>query len=378
MKIAYINVIYSRSNMQSVEKKIIEEAKYFTRKGFDVYYLNRMRDGYEHNVYFKQMDKYCHRKFFELYLRAFTFDIIAKIVDLDAYDKIYLRYPLVDFSSFAFARRYGEKVVTQHHTKELEEILTFRFVWPLRMFQYGLERFAAPYFFRRIMGLTAISDDIVQYETKRLNFRGKTQRFSNGINPDQFVMRMPPPLEKDFNLIMVASSYLAWHGLDRILRSLETYQSDEVIVHLYLVGDVSDEYHGLIEQCASHDSVEVHVCGKRYGNALDDVFEKAHMACDSLAMYRLNMSESSTLKSKEYIARGIPFVYSAPDRDLTEIEACLFNAGNDDTLIDLKALVTFYRKLDIITMQKRMRHVVDTFLAWDKKIEHLKENMFSR
>ncbi|HIP02787.1 MAG TPA: glycosyltransferase family 1 protein [Campylobacterales bacterium] len=376
MKIAYINLVYSKDNMIGVENKIIEEAKFFSKHGIDVYFLNRKRDGYEENVYFKRVDNYHDEKFFELYFRAFTFKVIENIVDLDAYDKIYLRYPLMDLSALSYAKRYGHKTITQHHGKELQEIKTYKIKLPFKIFQFINERFIAPYFFKHIYGLTAISDDLVSYEVKRVNFKGKVKRFSNGINPIQFTMTCPPALDKEFNLIMLSSSFSAWHGLDRLLKSLEAFHSDKIKINLYIVGKITSEFDTLLASCEENTSIKIHLLGKLHKEELDRVFEKAHIACDSLAMYRLDMHEGSTLKSKEYIARGIPFLYSAPDHDLLSLNNYLYDVKNEDSLIDFYKILKFYKKLDIVNMQKEMQKTTIDILSWDKKIENLKEGIF--
>ncbi len=376
MKIAYINLLYSKGNMLGVEKKIIEEAAFFSKQGIDVYFLNRHKDGYEKNIFFKRVDDYHDKPFFELYLRAFTFKVIENIIDLDAYDKIYLRYPLMDLSALSFAKRYGHKVITQHHGKELAEIKTYNIKFIFKVFQYFNERFLARHFFQYIQGLTAISDDLKEYEVKRVGFKGEAVRFSNGINPERFTSYKPPLLDREFNLIMVSSSFAAWHGLDRLVESLATYTSADIQIHLYVVGNVTQEHQVMFQKLDSNQSVTYHLEGKLYGNELDRVFQKAHMACDSLAMFRLNMHEASTLKSKEYIARGIPFIYSAPDHDLSSLGRYLYDAKNEDSLIDFYKILKFYKKLDIVTMQNEMQKTTRNILSWDKKIENLKESMF--
>jgi len=376
MKIAYINLVYSKENMLGVEKKIIEEAKFFSKQGIDVYFLNRKREGYAENVHFKRVDDYHDKKFFELYFRACTFKVIENIVNLDAYDVIYLRYPLMDLSALSYAKRYGYKTITQHHGKELQEIKTYKIRLPFKIFQYINERFLAPKFFKYIKGLTAISDDLVEYEQRRVDFKGNTKRFSNGINPEQFSMTNPPIFEKEFNLIMVSSSFTAWHGLDRLLKSLVKFHHDTITINLFLVGKMSSEFNDLITACDANESLHIHQMGKLYDKDLDAVFEKAHMACDSLAMFHLDMNEASTLKSKEYIARGIPFLYSAPDHDLLSLEKYLYNVKNENSLIDFHKILKFYKKLDIVTMQKEMHNTTIDILSWDRKIENLKESMF--
>ena len=200
MKIAYINLFYSRNNMAGVEKKLQEEAPYYVAKDIDVYLLNRNQEGHIDNIHYKKVDQYFSMgRFFELYLRVFTFNVIEKIIDLEKYDRIYLRYPMMDFSALGFAKRYGYKVITQHHTKELEEIKNFKLNKLFKTSQYIIEKFLAPHFFKYISGLTAMSEDVLAYERKRVGFNGKLYRFANGINPQKFRMNKVPELNDIFH-----------------------------------------------------------------------------------------------------------------------------------------------------------------------------------
>ena len=96
------------------------------------------------------------------------------------------------------------------------------------------------------------------------------------------------------------------------------------------------------------------------------------MACDSLAMYRLNMVESSTLKSKEYVARNMPFLFSAPDKDLDVVREFLFDAGNYEGRIDMDGVVEHYKSINQEEMEKNMAACAKQVLGWDVKIYNLR------
>ncbi|NOR55568.1 MAG: glycosyltransferase [Sulfurovum sp.] len=372
MKIAYISLFYSRDNMSGVEKKLREEAPYYVDKGIDVYLLNRKQEGFIDNIFYKKVDQYFSMgRFFELYLRIFTFSVIEKIIDLEKYDRIYLRYPMMDFSAVSFAKKYGYKVITQHHTKELEEIKKLNLNKLFKTSQYIMEKFLAPHFFKYISGLTAMSDDVLAYEKERVSFKGKLHRFSNGINPRKFIMHKVPKLHDVFHLTIIASSFSPWHGLDRLIKSLMFYHDTRYKIHLHVVGEVSNNTRLLIGKCKENENIIVLLHGKLFGQDLDEVFSTTHVACDSLAMHRLEMKESSTLKSKEYIARGIPFIYSAFDQDMQNIKRYLYDVKNNESLIDLQKIISFYKSLEFKNMQKDMERCVEEVLTWRIKIEHL-------
>jgi len=373
MRIAYINFFYSQENMTGVEKKLIDEAKYYRANNIDVYLLNNQKDGYINNIAYKKITNYFSMKpwLSYFYVRLFTFNIIANIVPLHVYDKIYLRYPLMDLSALSFSKKYGNKLITQHHTKELEEIQQYKINKFFKVFQYMLEKYLAPRFFKNVYALTAMSDDVIAYEQKRLYFYKKVYRFSNGITADKFRMTVPPVFIDEFHLTIVASHYSPWHGLDRLLESIKQYNSTEYKIYLHIIGEFSSKEQTLIKKCESNDSVCIKVYGKLFGKMLDDIFSQTHMACDSLAMYRLNMHESSTLKSKEYIARGIPYLYSAFDKDMQDIHRYLYDVGNDDRLLDIKAIIRHYKNCDLNVMQDDMTLCVKNILNWETKVSKL-------
>ena len=118
--------------------------------------------------------------------------------------------------------------------------------------------------------------------------------------------------------------------------------------------------------------IRIEVAGKKYGTELDPYFDSCHMACDSLAMHRLNMVESSTLKSKEYVARGIPFVFSAPDRDLESVREFLYDAGSCEADIDLGPLIEHYRGIDHQRLKEEMHACASQVLDWDVKVKRLR------
>lgn len=53
--------------------------------------------------------------------KLFKFSLISRSVDLNEYDYIILRYPSMDFSALSFSRKWGDKIITEHHTDEIGE-----------------------------------------------------------------------------------------------------------------------------------------------------------------------------------------------------------------------------------------------------------------
>tara|TARA_R110002096_G_scaffold16898_2_gene57712 strand:- start:44171 stop:45313 length:1143 start_codon:yes stop_codon:yes gene_type:complete len=372
MKIVYISQIFSLDNMAGVEGKLKAESRYMKKHGVETIVVTNSKDEVCGEIFFVSLDKRLGSPaFLGMRSRMWKLWLISKVVDLDACDVIILRYPLMDFSSLWFSRKYGHKTITEHHGKELEEIGNYRIHKIFKIGQYGFEKYLAPLFFRNIAGMVGISDDLLEYEAKRTGFEGKSMRFANGIDPDDFPRRGVPELRDEFRMLFIASNYSAWHGLDRLLESLAEY-SGAWSIRLTLIGVVNDSFDALVRKAQDNSKIIVDVVGKKYGDELDPYFAESHMACDSLAMHRLSMVESSTLKSKEYVARSMPFLFSAPDKDLESVREFLFDAGSDENRIDMDAVIEHYRSID----HQKMRDVMDVcarqVLDWDVKVANLK------
>ena len=373
MKIAHINIIFSKGNMVGVERKLIEEAKAMVKNNIDVYILNREKNGFENNINYINIDEFFNKKgkLFELYIRMFKYNLIEKVINLSKYDFFIIRYTFVDFSAFKFAKKYKNRIITEHHTKELDEIKVQNIKEPFKTFQYLLEKYFAKYFFKNVYGIIGISSDVVESVQKRVGINLNRYVLSNGITINSFNTLKERKIEKTINIIFVASIFQKWHGLDRLIKSLQIYNGGYDII-LHIIGNVKDEDMNLIKTF-TNKKCKINYYGKLSKTELEKIYYNTHIAIDSLAMFRIGMSESSTLKSKEYIKYGLPFLYSAPDPDMKKIQKYLFNCKNNEDLIDFESIVEKYVKNNQQEMIRDFKNVLQNTLSWDVKIEKLCE-----
>lgn len=87
-------------------------------------------------------------------------------------------------------------------------------------------------------------------------------------------------------------------------------------------------------------------------------------------MYRLNLKYSSTLKSREYLARGIPFVYSLPIPGIDDECDYCFKVPSDDSAINIDSVMKWVNSLskDIST---RMRQYAKDNYSWEGQFQIL-------
>ena len=106
------------------------------------------------------------------------------------------------------------------------------------------------------------------------------------------------------------------HGLDRVLNSIKNYYSSnhrKVIVKLNIIGQIGESsYLRKIINASNFDEIIVEH-GFLNHQQINEIANNSHMAIGSLGLHRILINSASTLKVREYFARGIPYIISAKD-----------------------------------------------------------------
>ncbi|QIB52610.1 glycosyltransferase [Pseudomonas sp. OIL-1] len=186
---------------------------------------------------------------------------------------------------------------------------------------------------------------VIQYAAEgawfSLGVSGKTLKIGNGIAIDDNI-----PLVKnvwpDDNLRLIGVAQLAsWHGYDRLINALavlkEKYGFDSVQLTLVGDGDELQKLKRLVENLGLRDQVSF--TGMLRGDELDRAFCGAHIGISSLGLYRKGLNEASDLKTREYIARGLPVIGVGKDPDFEENSPFRFVVSNDDSVESLVELL---------------------------------------
>lgn len=188
-------------------------------------------------------------------------------------------------------------------------------------------------------------------------------QIDNGIDVSHYRLHSPVPYTGAIHCIGVAS-IANWHGYDRMIDAIN---KSELSCIFHIVGD-GPELKKLRAMVRDNKRSQVIFHGFKDGEELDDIFDLCHFAIDSLARHRAGISHNSSLKSKEYTARGIPFIKSHID-DSFESSDFVFNVLPDESVIDLNDIVDWYLGLNC------NRFGISLFaknnLTWDKQIEKI-------
>lgn len=147
--------------------------------------------------------------------------------------------------------------------------------------------------------------------------------------------------------IAAVSSMREWHGYERFIEGMYDYYKNKgnrnIILHLVGKGVEYDKYKKLVEKYNLENHVIFH--GPMHGEELDDLLEMCALGIDSLARHRSGISVLSSLKSREYGAKGIPIINSCKiDIVDDEYPYCLYTKP-DETPIPMKDVISFYDKI---------------------------------
>ena len=290
------------------------------------------------------------------------------ISTLKAQDILYLRipYPSPNLSKILRQPR-ACKIVIEHQTIEPSEyLLKGKYWYLLTDFLFGD---AIRKYTDAIVGVT---DGITQYEMSRSgNYKKPHITIGNGFDVASVPIRRPPVYNDDLHLLCVAN-VSRWHGLDRLLQGLATYDSVSKVI-LHIAGDGMELPHlrELANNLGIGDRVVFH--GFTTGKALDALFDQCHIAVGSLGIHRISLKEASILKAREYCARGIPFIYGTADPDFPADFPYILHLPADESPIDVEQILAFAQEVcaDPDHPQK-MRRYAEEHLDWSVKMKKLK------
>jgi glycosyltransferase involved in cell wall biosynthesis len=214
-------------------------------------------------------------------------------------------------------------------------------------------------------------DRIVTFSKFEKIFGIQTIRIDNGIDLDAVRLKTSSPPVDGIRLIGVANlSY--WHGYDRVIDGIASYLRNgggrDVVFDVVGEGEELPRLKALASKCGV--TANIHFHGPVVGAALDDLMSRANIGISCIGMHRI-VSDTSSLKSREYCARGLPFVLGHADRDFGPALPFVFHAPANDAPLDVAALAAWYDGLraDQPDYPAAMRAYAEQRLGWATKMQ---------
>lgn len=157
---------------------------------------------------------------------------------------------------------------------------------------------------------------------------------------------------------------------------VEYYKNNpKEIIKFHIVGDGDKEVVNNLKKLVKENKLEDYVTfyGYKSGKKLDDIYNDSDIAIGSLGFFRTGDIMGSTLKVREYCARGIPFIIGYKDISLNKELKFYYEVSNDETLLDLNKILEWYENLNV--KSEEIRKFAIENLSWDKQIKIILENI---
>ncbi|QAY66763.1 glycosyltransferase [Paenibacillus protaetiae] len=197
---------------------------------------------------------------------------------------------------------------------------------------------------------------------------------TNGVNSKNIRMKRNAD-HQNFNLVCVAT-FDYWHGYDRLIEGLNNYYKNNNnyrTVSLHMVGNGNlQPLKDLVEKHNLGKYVTFH--GVLVGEKLDDLFDQMDIAVGNLGFHRVGVYADTSIKIREYCARGIPFVTALKDSDFPSEFIYRKKVPADESAIDIVSIIEFYDKLNQSQDYSNvMRLFACNNLSWEMKMKFILE-----
>ena len=325
---------FSNEESDGIAKKIRGQIKAFQESGFVVDYTCILNN---ETYYIKDGISYPLGKVGKFRKLAANY-YLYKRLKKESYSRVYNRYGLMDTFYLKLLKglsKNGAKIVveipTYPYDKECPPGLTW---WML----YSLDKLYRNKMKKYVNLIATYSEDSEIFGIKAI-------QIYNGIDFDRISVRTPQNKTDEIRLLAVAG-LARWHGYDRILKGIgEYYKQDgkrKIIMHIVGKGEASVEYEEIVERYGIQEYYIFH--GEKRGEDLDQIYNACDIGVECLGLFRKNIGMSSSLKSREYVAKGLPFVM-AGQSDVLEGKEFVLKVPENETPINIKDIVKFYDKM---------------------------------
>ncbi len=303
----------------------------------------------------------------------------APVDKVENYDVLYIRFDSASLDLIRFVHKYKHR---NPRGKVLLEIPTYPFKYEM------FNSYGKPYYYLTQIGLFFLHfyiDRVVLVSCPFSKFMGiPVINIRNGVDYDAVTVRNPEATNASINIICVAS-FTTSHGYDRLIRGLGEYlqqpQHENIVIHMVGNLDLAQELTHLVKKYLLQNNVIFY--GVLTGTELNEIYNICDLAGEAFGTHRVNVKVSSSLKSREYGAKGLPMLTSSKlDLYNHETAPYICRFPDDESAIDFNRVVRFYNRIYCNASKQdvanKMRQAFKKYCSVDETfkgvISYIKEN----
>ncbi|SDG82011.1 Glycosyltransferase involved in cell wall bisynthesis [Selenomonas sp. WCT3] len=276
--------------------------------------------------------------------------------DYQEYDFVYIRKPwLMDVDTLFLLRKIkkeNNKIIiimelpTYPYDYEMEKISMYPLLVKDKIYRHLLKKYV---------------DRIVTYSEDKSIWGIKTICISNGVKMDE---RLDEFTENDEVNIIAVSNLAFWHGYDRAIEGLNNYYSsggkENIILHIVGTGNELKKLKRIVDKYNLGDKVIFY--GRKSKDELIELYKICKIGMDSLGRHRSKVYYNSSLKSKEYLMKGLLVVSAVKNElDYEENYPYYLRIPANDVPVDYNKILSFYHKIYDFDKEENIRRKIIKF-----------------
>jgi hypothetical protein len=321
MRIAYISLHWPRIKSSGIGRKITEQIMYWRQAGHEVEFFSHRTDINTEeillegrNIVFKTVPGLVGFFVTEFGRCLAVLKLLNSVKEYNP-DLIYLRWGMY---VFPLSRMFAiSPVVIEINTNDYQQHKTLGIVLSTynRLTRYLL--------FKRATGLVFVSNELAKNKYfSRFHRPGVV--ISNGIDLKEN-LPVPAPGNPRPRLGFIGTPHMEWHGVDKLIKlasQCPDLDIDIIGLDKLEVDEVQPPnlfFHGYLDKEKSRE-----------------VLSRVDVGLGTLALHRINMHETSALKSREYLAYGIPIIlpYKETDLDDLNLDTILILPNTEENIVE--------------------------------------------
>jgi len=352
MKIAYLIDSDPLVNT-GVMQKIRQQSRYWVEKNHTIYLVSSktmsIYDGDENILY---TQKIMDSKFgkigtaISLLHNAYYMKSLIKKIDIDI---LYMRHRL--YMPFLYKILKSNKVVMEINSDEMVEYKLYSRV----TYYYNL--LTRNIFLRQIDAFVSVSNELKE---KYKYLYKPIVVIANGIDTKSY--RVINTKNNQPILVFIGTPNQSWQGLDKIKMMAEYFKKYQ----FYIIGT------------NGKDSQNLHYFGYLSNEEATKIINQCDIGIGTLSLYKKDLTEASPLKSRHYLACGLPLIYAYNDTDIPDDVAFKLKLENSEENLNYNKIEKFILGVfnnKMISLEAR--GFAEGILDYNKK-EEQRLNLFKR
>lgn len=257
-------------------------------------------------------------------------------------DFVYIRRTCADGDYLRFLKRIKEKFPC---CKVIIEIYTY----PYDKIEFGMWN-TWPFFLKEISNRNKLQnyvDRFVTYSDDNVIFGIKTIVTGNGVIVDG-IKKVGYKHSKDMVTMIGVAHMQKHHGYERLIEGIRLYYANlpSLKVNLILIGDGPEKgkYRKLVKEYGLDRVIKFYP--EAVDEELDDYYNMADIGVGFFGGYKEKLWSNSTLKTAEYIARGLPVVSGIQEEAFkNEKPPFYMEVCNSADPVDIEEVIRFFNSI---------------------------------